>query len=411
MPKHVNLLSATRVRQEKQHGRHHDGNGLYLEIDDHGKRWALRLTINGRRTWVGLGSVDLKSLAEAREDALERRKAAMNGDTARTHTRPARAVEKATSNGLTFKQAFDRHFNEHIRSTLDQDYAVSYAAAVEALLMPTIGHMDVAEIQPKHIIEAIKTPWSKTPARARKVLQRATRVFQWAIAQQLRREAEPCKAAREVLGKTQRRTEHRAYIPWQEAPDFLAWLRTRDGAHPSTTLCLEMIMATGLRSWEARAAKWGEFDLTAREWRVPGHDSVVSSQRGFQKKRMKRGVDHLVPLSSLALSILQRAHKLRQSDKPEALVFPSARSLIISDNTLSKLLRDAGIEGTPHGLRATLRTWCQDIGVNEEVGEAILAHKEPDLTKAAYKRATYFEARTAVLQNWADFLETKRPEK
>ena len=53
MPKHVNTLSATRVKQERQHGRHHDGNGLHLEVDDHGKRWALRLTIKGRRTWVG----------------------------------------------------------------------------------------------------------------------------------------------------------------------------------------------------------------------------------------------------------------------------------------------------------------------------------------------------------------------
>lgn len=407
MAKHVNMLNATRVRQEKRHGRHHDGNGLYLEIDEHGKRWSLRLTVKGRRTWVGLGSVDLKSLAAAREDALQRRQAAVTGDTSRTHTRRVRAVAQSATQGVTFKQAFDRHFNEHIRATLDQDYAVSYASAVEALLFPTLGSLDVAEIQPRHIIAAIKEPWTKTPDRARKVLQRATRVFQWAIAQQLRHEAEPCKAAREVLGKSQRRTAHRAYIPWQEAPDFLVWLRNRTGAHPSTTLCLEIILATGLRSWEARAAKWGEFDLAAREWLVPGHDPVISHQRGFQKKRMKRGVDHLVPLSSLAISVLQRAKSLRNSGAADALVFPSARGLIISDNTLSKLLRDAGIDGTPHGLRATLRTWCQDAGVNEEVGEAILAHKEPDLTKAAYKRATYFEARTAALQKWADYLEAK----
>ena len=410
MPKRVNMLSATQVRQEKRHGRHHDGNGLYLEVDEHGKRWSLRLSIKGRRTWVGLGPVGLKSLADAREDALLRRKAAAAGDTARTHTRRARTAAQAPA-GLTFKQAFERHFNDHIRATLDQDYALSYSSAVASLLFPSIGQMDVAEIKPKHIIDAIKEPWSKTPETARKVLQRATRVFQWAIAQQLRLEAEPCKAAREVLGKNQQRIEHRAYIPWQEAPDFLGWLRARTGAHPSTTLCLEIILATGLRSWEARAAKWGEFDLTAREWLVPGYDAVISGQRGFQKKRMKRGVDHLVPLSSLAIGVLQRAQQLRRSDGPDALVFPSARGLIISDNTLSKLLRDAGIEGTPHGLRATLRTWCQDVGVNEEVGEAILAHKEPDLTKAAYKRATYFEARTAVLQKWADFLESKRPEK
>lgn len=407
MPSQINRLSATKVKQEKRYGRHHDGHGLYMEIDDHGKRWTLRLTIAGKRTWVGLGSVELKSLAAAREEALQRRRAAVVADLAITHARKARAVEKAIVRGVSFKEAFDRHFNAHVRATIDQDYAPSYASAVETLLMPTLGQMDVAEIQPKHIIEAIKEPWSKTPDRARKVLQRATRVFQWAIAQQLRIEAEPCKAAREVLGKSRRRTEHRPSIPWQSAPQFLGWLRQRTHAHPSTVLCLEMIMATGLRSWEARAAKWSEFELAAREWLVPGLDQVVSSARGFEKKRMKRGVDHLVPLSSLAMSVLERAKRQRRSDSPDALVFPSARGLILSDNTLSKLLRDAGIEGTPHGLRATIRTWCQDAGVPEEVGEAILAHKEPDLTKAAYKRATYFDARAAALQKWADYLEAK----
>ena len=165
-----------------------------------------------------------------------------------------------------------------------------------------------------------------------------------------------------------------------------------------------MILATGLRSLEARLAKWNEISIQSGEWLVPGIDAVESQRVGHEQKRMKRALEHLLPLSTLALDVLRRASRLRLSQRPEALIFPSARGLVLSDNTLSKILRDGGIQGTPHGLRATLKTWCAERGVRDEVSEALLAHGDPDLTRAAYRRATYFDERRQVLQDWADYL-------
>ena len=52
-------------------GRHADGNGLYLFVRPSGTRsWIQRLLIRGRRRELGLGSVALVPLAEAREKAL-----------------------------------------------------------------------------------------------------------------------------------------------------------------------------------------------------------------------------------------------------------------------------------------------------------------------------------------------------
>ena len=60
-------LSAAFVRTAPQ-GRHCDGNGLYLFVQPSGTRsWIQRLTIRGRQRELGLGSVALVSLAEARE--------------------------------------------------------------------------------------------------------------------------------------------------------------------------------------------------------------------------------------------------------------------------------------------------------------------------------------------------------
>ena len=73
------VLSAAFVRTAPP-GRHADGNGLYLFVQPSGTRsWIQRLVIRGRKRELGLGSVALVSLAEAREKALANRKLAREG--------------------------------------------------------------------------------------------------------------------------------------------------------------------------------------------------------------------------------------------------------------------------------------------------------------------------------------------
>ena len=60
-------LSAAFIRSTPP-GRHADGNGLFLYVKPEGTRsWIQRLVIRGRRREMGLGSVALVSLAEARK--------------------------------------------------------------------------------------------------------------------------------------------------------------------------------------------------------------------------------------------------------------------------------------------------------------------------------------------------------
>ena len=68
-------LTAMKVRQSNKLGRYADGNGLYLVISNTGaKRWILRTLVQGKRRDMGLGSVSLVGLAEARELAAQNRK-------------------------------------------------------------------------------------------------------------------------------------------------------------------------------------------------------------------------------------------------------------------------------------------------------------------------------------------------
>ena len=65
---------------------------------------------------------------------------------------------------------------------------------------------------------------------------------------------------------------------------------------------------------------------------------------------MKAKRDHRVPLSARALQVLEEA---RAFEDGSGLVFPSPRARAISDNTISKLLRELGIDAVPHGFRSS----------------------------------------------------------
>jgi Arm DNA-binding domain len=66
----ANRLIAVKVTKLKEPGLYEDGAGLRLVLTEQGvKRWALRLTINGRRVERGLGVWPTVSLDDARRKA------------------------------------------------------------------------------------------------------------------------------------------------------------------------------------------------------------------------------------------------------------------------------------------------------------------------------------------------------
>jgi hypothetical protein len=68
-------LTAAQVKHAKP-GRHGDGRGLYLQVIGGSKTWVLRYEHRKRERWMGLGSVEFVSLAQAREQASELRRIA-----------------------------------------------------------------------------------------------------------------------------------------------------------------------------------------------------------------------------------------------------------------------------------------------------------------------------------------------
>ncbi len=116
----------------------------------------------------------------------------------------------------------------------------------------------------------------------------------------------PVDVLRDVIAT--RKVTHRKMLDPQELPAFLNALETTDKLYVVTRLALGLLIHTFVRPGELRGARWDEFDIEAKEWRIPA-------------ERMKMKEPHIVPLSDQALAILA---KLKPITGRYKLTFPVA---------------------------------------------------------------------------------------
>jgi integrase len=122
---------------------------------------------------------------------------------------------------------------------------------------------------------------------------------------------------------------------------------------------------------------------------------------------MKMGSEHIVPLSSQALAVLE---ELRPLTGRCELLFPNRHDLSrpMGENTLLSVLYRMGYrtKATPHGLRAVASSTLNEMGFNADWIERQLAHVERNRIRAAYHRSEYLSERTRMMQAWGDFIES-----
>ena len=387
----ANRLSAVKVSKLKEAGLYEDGAGLRLVITDQGvKRWTLRLTINGKRVERGLGVWPSVTLDDARTKADTLRRAAKDGRDARVEEK----LHRQTA-GVTYREAFNVFFSVRRQQLANGKHVSQWENTMRDYVFPFIGNRPVAAVSSAEILGVLQPIWFTKPETATRVLQRMKAVFDSAILRGSREKANPCIGVTIELGTDHRKVVHHAALAWQEVPNFVRGLQQRP-VLLSTRLAFEFLILTACRSGEVRGALWQEIDLEHRLWTIPASDAVTG-------RRMKGGVMHVVPLSDRAIQILEVARKSHQG----ALIFPGTKGQPLSDTTLSKLMRDAAIAGTPNGFRSAFKDWAAEAGVRDEVSEAALAHSDRDKVRAAYRRTRFLDERTELMQRWATFVTAR----
>lgn len=364
--------------------------GLALVVHASGTRsWILRYKIGGIRRDMGLGSFDDVSLASARETARTARVKIVIGIDPIQQRKAARsALIGDMVTALTFSECATKYMEAHESGWRNPKHAQQWRNTIETYANPVIGQMLVRDVGVPHVMKVLEPIWHQKTETAKRLRGRLEAVVDWAITRELRSGPNPArwKGHLETLlvqPSKISKTKHHRRLPYAEIPTFMGELRKQLGIGARA---LEFTILTAARSGEARAATWGEFDLTAGLWTVPAG-------------RMKAGKEHRVPLSNAAVALLKSQKMVAISD----FVFPSPRETILSDMTLSAVLRRMKVNAVPHGFRSTFRDWsAEKTDYPNEMAEMALAHAINDKVEAAYRRGDLLEKRRRMMQDWAD---------
>jgi integrase len=276
-------------------------------------------------------------------------------------------------------------------SNWDADTAKRIIGALERHVFPTLGKRAYAEITPMEWMELLRDMESKG------ILEQMSRVRSY------------CRDAYDLARVTGRAThnpldglqkylqsgtaENYAHVSPEELPALVRAISAYPHAH-DVRLGLRLLCLFAVRPSELREACWSEFDFSKRLWTIP-----------VERKGRKKGLEHLVPLSTQAIEALE---ELRKYTGSYPLLFPgrSDHAKPRSNTVFLMALRRMGYEGrqTGHGFRHIASTALNEHGFDENHVEAQLSHKKPGVA-GVYNKAKYLTQRIKMMQWYANYLD------
>lgn len=391
-------LTPIGVKQESRPGYHGDGNGLWLQVSASGtKSWVFRFTLHGKAREMGLGALHAFSLKEARERAAQCRKLLADGKDPLADRQARQQAEKLeAAKVMTFSECVDGYLAAHDKGWKNPKHRQQWRNTLSTYALPTIGAVSVNLIDTATIMKILDPLWLTKTETATRLRGRIESVLDWAAVREYRQGENPArwKGHLDQLLPARSKVQkviHHAALPFAEMGGFMADLRQQPGMGARA---LEFCILTATRSGEVRGATWGEINLDAGMWTIPG-------------ERMKAKKAHRVPLVGRALEIV----KEMQESRLDAFVFPGKKEgKGLSDMTLTAVLRRMERSDlTAHGFRSSFRDWTAEAtAYPREVCEMALAHTVSDAVEAAYRRGDLFTKRVRLMQDWAKWCETGR---
>ncbi|VTU28399.1 tyrosine-type recombinase/integrase [Variovorax sp. PBL-E5] len=400
MPKKAVELGALQVGRLKDPGRHAVGGvaGLHLFIKVGGARsWMLRVLVGGRRKDIGLGGYPDVTLAGAKEAARRAREQVMQGIDPVEQRKQARALlmaENATAK--TFTQCYKAFIEDKGEEWRNPKHRQQWTNTLKTYADPKLGELLVRDITMTHVLEVLRPIWKEKTETATRVRGRIEAVLDWATVRGYRQGDNPARwkgHLEQLLPKPSKvsKVEHHPAVAVDAVSGFISAVRAAPGMGARA---LEFAIFTAARSGEVRGALWSEFNLKAKLWTVPA-------------ERMKGHREHRVPLSKQAIKLLESTPRFEGSD----VVFWGVKGQVLSDMTLSAVMRRMGVDAVPHGFRSTFRDWASErTNFPRELAEMALAHTIESKVEAAYRRGDMLAKRLQMMQAWADFCES-RPHK
>jgi integrase len=347
---------------------------------------------------MGLGAIADVTLAQAKDEALKLRLEVKTGVNPIIARRTAKAetarVNALGSNKRTFAHAAEDYVEAHASSWKHPATRRIWFNPIQKYAFPVIGKMRLDDIRVEHI-DAVMTSAEEggAPRVAGRIRLRIEQVINSAIALGQRdatlgnpASTKLVKAVRPM--KSKGADEHFRRLPLDDAPAVFRKLRVLSEDSTAISAWVWTIVTAARPGEEALKAQWNEIDLDKKLWTVPA-------------ARMKGSKEHVVPLSPVALVVLERQARVGTGDA----VFAGLSGSPLSYTAFSRAPAKAGIDaGSPHSWRSIFRDACGDkLRVDRDLAEAALAHSLGKV-EAAYRRETAVEARRPVMEAYANWL-------
>jgi integrase len=391
---------------------HADGAGLYLKAElaadgvTVNRSWIYRFSVDGRERWMGLGSLNDVSLADARKLRKQMAVTRVTGQdplAAKDAERETRRAEKAAKEAareeaakptLTFDAAIDLCFAAMKARWTNSKHSAQWKRSLILYASPVIGAVSIAEIGIEGILKILRPLWQRVPESASRLRARIETVLNYgyshlhsdspAEAQRLV-DANPARRSSHLkflLGQHDRTPEPFAAMPYSQAAAFMADLRANDSVD---ALALEFLILTASRASTVLAATWSEIDWQEAVWTTP------------REKMKNRRDDHDVPLGPRAMAILRQMEQIKSGD----CIFP------ISRTAMWRLLKARHPDVSIHGFRSTFKDAVSDVmGADDELSELALHHTVGSKARRSYRRGKALQRRRELMVWWERFVST-----
>lgn len=322
----------------------------------------------------------------------------------------------AQKRGLTFTQAFEQYSEAKLVELGTERDRIRWRSSIERYVLPPIGDLLVGDLTVQDMLRTLEPIWHDKTDTASRVRSRIESILSWATVAGHRLGDNPARwrGNLDALLPKPSRIAEKGNQPAVSLKDARAWFFALCKREGMGAKALAFLALCASRSGEVRGATWEEFDMKAKVWTIPA-------------SRMKAEREHRVPLSDAALNILKALPQFLDSP----FVFAAPRGGMLSDMTLSKVMRDmqakaeieaeksggrsnragwcdprSGRPAVPHGLRSTFRDWAAEkTDYPREMAEIALAPRVGSEVERSYRRGDMIEKRREMMTDWAAFLE------
>lgn len=255
-------------------------------------------------------------------------------------------------------------------------------------VLPNWGDRPLADIQRRDVLALLEAKAKTSPTMANRLLALVRRFFNWAIEVDLLDEnpASGVKPPQKERSRDRVLSDDELNAVW-DAAAVQGW-----PFGPIT----QLLVLTAQRCDEVISMRRSEIDVVAKIWTIPA-------------ARAKNGREHRVPLSEMALTIIERLPVIDGSN----FVFPSARTpkdKPVSGLSKAKRRIDAVAqvyEWRFHDLRRTAASGMARHGTAPHVVEKILNHVSGTFGGVAgvYNRFGYDDEKRHALDAWAAHID------